>query len=163
MSLEARHDWLLAQIEEIADMARKVALLVDGRAADAETAALRAETEAEAAAVEAELEALLESRYEHSHVAMVDPRTAARILRPPQRICAYARLLAARAELLAARGDEPAARRSEGRALALMLEASTLEDDPERVDRAFIAALAGREPPLATGGRQRALLRALGL
>ena len=73
------HDWLLVQLEELAEAVGTLA----GKLADVED-------EEELAALDEEVDGILEERFDHSRIALVDARTAASILRPPARIRAHA-------------------------------------------------------------------------
>lgn len=145
-----RYDWLLVQIDEVAEAVRKLAAI--------STDTPRAE---ELDQLDEQTDGLLEDTFEHSQLRIVDARTAALILRPPARIRAYAQLLAAKAQLVHARGRLEASAQLVRRALELQLEAAALEPNPELVDHASIATLLAREPLPILGERHRGLLAAL--
>ncbi|EDM73848.1 hypothetical protein PPSIR1_09375 [Plesiocystis pacifica SIR-1] len=141
------YDWLMAQVEEVGEAARRIAV-----------ALLNAEDNDNLVELEEQTDGLLEEHFDHSRVALVDPRTAAMILRPPARIRSYAQLLARKAELLGATGRPEDGHALARRALALQLEAAALEPELDEVDHAGIAALLRVEPPLPLTLRQRELL-----
>jgi hypothetical protein len=148
--ISERHDWLMVQVEEVAQATRKIA-----------AAMLEVDLDEEQRGdLDVQTDELLEDAFEHSQIARVDARTAALILRPPARIQAYARLLAAKSQLVRALGRERESHSLARRALELLLEAADLEPDPEKIDREAIVALLERDPPAALGERGQALLEA---
>lgn len=147
--LEDRHDWLLVQLDELADAVRTIA---------AKVLEVDIEDEDQLVETEAKLDDMLEQQFEHARIAIIDARTAAMILRPPGRIRAYAQLLAHKATLEGKRGRADAGHDLARRALELQLEAATLEPDPDKIDHDAIAALLEREPPPRLGTRHQQLL-----
>lgn len=149
MPLEDRHDWLLVQLDELADAVRTIA---------AKVLEVDLEDEDQLVETEAKLDDMLEQQFEHARIAIIDARTAAMILRPPARIRAYAQLLAHKATLEGKRGRIDAGHDLTRRALELQLEAATLEPDLDKIDHHAIAALLEREPPPRLGARHQQLL-----
>lgn len=72
-------------------------------------------------------------------VPLVDPATAAQMIGHPERVLAYARLLAERGDVRRLQGHDGYAEIDEARALALVLEAA--ERDPSLAPRAADLAL----------------------
>ena len=145
-----RHDWLLVQVEEFGEAVRAIAAKAAG-----------VEDEGDIEQAENEIDSLLERHFDHPRVRVVDARTAARILRPPDRIRSYAAALTTKADLFERRGELGRAGDLIRRALELHLEASALEEHPERIDRAAIVSLIDRDPPPPLAPRYRQLLVAL--
>ncbi len=144
-----RYDWVMVQVDELGQAARKIAVaLLDG---DADTLV----------EIDEQTDGLLEDAFEHSRMALVDARTAALILRPPARIRAYARLLGEKSRLVHELGRARESHKLARRALELQLEAAELEDDPDKIDHDAIATLLDRDPPIALGERGRELLARL--
>lgn len=149
--LEDRHDWLLVQLDELADAVRTIA----ARVLEVDT---ENDDEDQLAETEAKLDDMLEQHFEHARMAVTDARTAAMILRPPGRIRAYAQLLAHKATLEGKRGRADVGHALARRALELQLEATALEPDLDKSDHDAIAALLEREPPPRLGARHQQLL-----
>lgn len=95
----------------------------------------------------------------------LDASTAAQLIREPERVALWARIVAEKAEALHALGDEPAARAAGRRALELALEAWLLEDEQRRLTPALREVLAealamarGQADPAELSERHRAVL-----
>lgn len=149
-AMEDRYDWVLVQVDQVGEAARKIA-----------AALLDVEDEQQLIELDEQTDGLLEDAFDHSRIALVDSRTAALILRPPARIRSYAGLLARKSRLLHELGQAQASHSLARRALELLLEAADLERDPDKIDFEAIEALLDRDPPLRLGARQRTLLDAL--
>lgn len=67
----------------------------------------------------------------------LDAFTAAQLIREPERVALWARVVAEKAEALRGLGDEPAARAAGRRALELAVEAWLLEDEQRRLTPAL--------------------------
>ncbi|PRP92185.1 hypothetical protein ENSA5_51340 [Enhygromyxa salina] len=145
-----RHDWLMVQVDQVGEAVRKIA-----------AALLDAGDPEQLVELDEQTDSLLEDVFEHSHITVVDSRTAALILRPPSRIRAYARLLAHKARLVHELGRGVQGEGLARRALELQLEAAEFEPDPDKIDHESIDALLDRDPPLCLGPRHQQLLEAL--
>ena len=95
--------------------------------------------------------------------ARLDPATAAQLLRDPERVALWARLLAERAAALHDAGDQPAARATGRRALETAVEAWLLEDEQRRLTAPLLEILAEAlamarrwDDPAALSARHRA-------
>ncbi len=144
-----RYDWVMVQLDEVGAAVRRIAV-----------ALLDADRE-ELVELDQQTDTLLEDAFDHSRIALVDARTAALILRPPERVRVYAQLLADKSRLLHELGHEEPSHGLARRALELMLEAAVQEQNPDAIDWAAIETLLDRDPPLRIGPRQRELLNEL--
>jgi hypothetical protein len=95
----------------------------------------------------------------------LDAYTAAQLIREPERVALWARIVAEKAEALRELGDDPAARAAGRRALELALEAWLLEDDQRRLTPALrevlgeaLAMSRGWAEPGELSERHRAVL-----
>ncbi|MFV8756284.1 hypothetical protein ACNOYE_37535 [Nannocystaceae bacterium ST9] len=147
--MEERYDWVMVQLDEVGTAVRKIAAAILDREQD------------QLVELDRQADSLLEDAFDHSRIALVDARTAALILRPPERIRSYARLLAEKSRLLHELGHEESSHGLARRALELQLEAAALEPDPDKIDREAIESLLDRDPPLRLGQRHLDLLATL--
>ncbi|HEX8211439.1 MAG TPA: hypothetical protein VF584_14805 [Longimicrobium sp.] len=123
-----RQDFLLRMIEEAFDVIRRIRL----RRQDGDPAA--AVRDADAA-----VDALLGPAA--GVATRLDPSTAAQLIRNPEQVALWARILADKAEALREAGNEPGARLVGRRALETALEAWLLEDEQRRLTPALHAVL----------------------
>ena len=147
-----RQDFLLRMIEEAFDVIRRIR---QRRQEGDPAAAIR---EADAA-----IDALLGPAA--GVATRLDPSTAAQLIRNPEQVALWARILADKAEALREGGNEPGARLVGRRALETALEAWLLEDEQRRLtpalrevlDEALAMARAWAEPA-ELSERHRAVL-----
>lgn len=92
---------------------------------------------------------------DYAPLALVDSASAAAILREPERVKTFARLLATAAEIYELKGDAPAARSKWQHALEVYFEAARLRPDDEEAAEQ-IRALAKKVPPDLLPERYRA-------
>lgn len=124
-----RQDFLLRMIEEAFDVIRRIRR----RRQDGDPAA--AVHDADAA-----IEALLGPAA--GVATRLDPSTAAQLIRNPEQVALWARILADKAEALREAGNEPGALIVGRRALETALEAWLLEDEQRRLTPALRGVLA---------------------
>jgi len=124
-----RQDFLLRMIEEAFDVIRRIRR----RRQDGDPAA--AIRDADAA-----VDALLGPAA--GVATRLDPSTAAQLIRNPEQVALWARILADKAEALREAGNEPGARLVGRRALETALEAWLLEDEQRRLTPALREVLA---------------------
>lgn len=124
-----RQDHLLRMIEQAFDVVRRIRR----RRQDGDPAA--AVRDADAA-----IDALLGPAA--GVAARLDPSTAAQLIRNPEQVALWARIVAEKADALREAGDDPAARAAGRRGLELALEACLLEDEQRRLTPALREVLA---------------------
>jgi hypothetical protein len=147
-----RQDFLLRMIEEAFDVIRRIR---------------RRRQEGDPAAAIRDADAAIDALLGPAAgvATRLDPSTAAQLIRNPEQVALWARILAEKAEALREAGNEPGARLVGRRALETALEAWLLEDEQRRLtpalrevlDEALAMARTWGEPA-ALSARHRAVL-----
>jgi hypothetical protein len=147
-----RQDFLLRMIEEAFDVIRRIR---------------QRRQEGDPAAAMRDADAAIDSLLGPAAAVAtrLDPPTAAQLIRNPEQVALWARILADKAEALRDAGNEPGARLVGRRALETALEAWLLEDEQRRLTPALhevlAEALAMARPwvaPAELSARHRAVL-----